>query len=195
MTRAKRTLPEHVLELIAVIEQLVVPLEVPYAIGGAVAMSAHGYRRHTDDVDLFVAAEHSPAVLRALREGGMLVSAMMAPHIYVAKFADETDPDVRIDILVPDADPELSAIEMHTIATLLGREVHVFTPEMIALSKFYSERPEDHRDLQKMLASGIFDLQEARRLLGLMDPGAVAALDDEVLSYRKKVGRPRQRRP
>jgi len=194
MTRRKLLLPEHVFELVQIIETAVVPLGVSYAIGGAVAMNVHGYRRHTDDVDLFVNEEDRPTVLRALRGAGLVTSAMMAPYVYIAKFPEETDPDIRIDVLVPEADPELSAIEMPVLAKILDAELRIFTPEMIALSKFYSERPEDHRDLQKMWELGLLDVPALRRLLSLMDPEAVGVFDAETRSFSEKMGRKRPKR-
>jgi hypothetical protein len=197
MDTKKLLLPEHVFELVQIIERAVPPLGVSYAIGGAVAMNVHGYRRHTDDVDLFVGEQDRPTVLRALRAAGLVTAAMMAPYIYIAKLPNETDPNIRIDVLVPEDDPELSAIEMPAFAKILDTELRIFTAEMLALSKFYSERPEDHRDLQKMWELGLLDVTELRRLLSLMDSGAVEVFDAETRSFSEKRGRqrPKRKRP
>jgi len=198
MTRRKMLLPGHVVELLEVLERSLTPLQIPYAIGGGVALNAHGYRRHTDDVDVFIREEDRALVLRALRVAGLVTATVMSPFMYMAKFPDETDPEIRIDVMVPAGDPEISAIEMAVRTELpeMGSEIPLFDPEWLALSKFYSNLPEHRRDLQKMWELGLFDVREARRRLGLMDPDSAPDFDAELRSFeRKDSGRNRPKRP
>jgi hypothetical protein len=65
----------------------------PYAIGGALAMGVHGYRRTTDDVDAYV--EHKDRIewVRALRDQGLTVAPLFAGVHYVAYLPEHNDPE------------------------------------------------------------------------------------------------------
>lgn len=193
MTKIYKTkaLPSHVQQLLNVVTRVIPPLGVSYAVGGAIALGLHGYRRHTDDVDLFVSSEHCSEALHALRAAGMSVSDVSSPTHYFAKFPQETDPDIRIDVLVPFGDPEISAIEMPVTAQTEDTEFLIFSAEFLALSKYFSGRADDLRDLSKMDELGIVNLTEARRLLALMyDEDAAEAqvkeFNEELRGLREK---------
>jgi len=162
-----------------------------YAIGGALAMEAHGYSRSTKDVDLFVLHEDAHAVLRALRMKGMTVTPVFAPHHYVATIPGTTDIERRIDVLVPSGEPELSAIEWAESKPLFGKNVLVFPVNLLAVAKGYSTRPEDETDLAAMLARGMFYPQEVSAIIATVDPDGAEQFDKLIGRIQKQ----RERRP
>ena len=54
MARNKSWVSHEVQQLLDLFLAAAATVGRPYAIGGALAMGAHGYRRHTDDVDAYV---------------------------------------------------------------------------------------------------------------------------------------------
>lgn len=191
----KDIMDPRVADLVRVVARAIDPLGVPYAVGGAVALGAHGVRRHTADVDVFALEADRPRIARALRTEGMQVSPIFEPHHYIARRPDEDDPEVRIDLLFPADDPELSGIEAPVRAQVAGAELSVFSANMLALTKFYSDRIKDRADLAAMIQSGAFDPGEVRPLVAHMDPERVAEWDESIAELSKpRRGRPRPRR-
>ena len=162
-----------------------------WAIGGAMGMQAHGVRRYTNDIDVFVDPERRLDMLRALRSAGLTVSPVFAPHHYVARLPEHDDPEIRIDVLVPEDDPEVSAAYMAVHATLAKWKFPVFTPEMLVIAKFYSDQPGAVDDISRMLDAGIVDRVEAVRLLALMDKKDAA----ELAKLFAAIGKPKTARP
>lgn len=168
---------------------------VPYAVGGALAMQAHGVRRYTSDLDVFIEEEHRFDLLRALRKQGFEIMPVFEPHHYVALLPQHADPSIRIDVLVPADDPEVSAIHMAQVQPLGDELTPVFSPEMLVLAKFYSDQPGARDDIARMLNAGIVDRDEAVRLLSLMDEQDardLASLFRE-LAAPKRRARPRRK--
>jgi hypothetical protein len=149
-----------------------------YAIGGAVAMAAHGYARYTSDVDLFVDEDSRAKVLRALRAQGLSVEPVFEGIHYVARRPGALDPELRIDVLVPYDDPDWSAVAAPDEATISGLTFSVFPPELLVLSKFYGvDNPQYLADIFKMHHRGAFNATLARRYLSEMDPDKVPEWD------------------
>jgi hypothetical protein len=146
----------------------------PYAIGGALAMGVHGYRRHTDDVDAYV--EHKDRIewVRALRDQGLTVAPLFAGVHYVAYLPEHNDPEIRIDLLVPAEDPDLSAVEVPDSATIAGRPAEVWPLDLLVIAKYRSTRPEDNADVDKMFERGLFDPASVRRIMLHMGEASLA---------------------
>jgi hypothetical protein len=137
----------------------------PYAIGGALAMGVHGFRRQTDDVDAYVNHEDRVEWIRALRRQGLTVTALFAGVHYVALLPEHGDPEIKIDLLVPAEDPDLSAIEVPDSATIANRNVEVWPLDLLVIAKFRSTREEDHADVAKMFERGLFDPKSVRTIM------------------------------
>jgi hypothetical protein len=154
----------------------------PYAIGGALAMGVHGYRRHTDDVDAYVVYKDRVEWVRALRDQGLTVTPLFAGVHYVAILPEQKDPEIRIDLLVPAEDPDLSAVEVPDSATIAGRPVEVWPVDLLVIAKFRSTREEDHADVIKMFERGLFDPKSVRSIMRHMGEVSLAQ------RFRKKYG-------
>jgi hypothetical protein len=183
----------RVLELIRRTASALEPLNVPYAVGGAVAMAAHGYARYTSDLDVFALDESKSSIFRALRKEGFTVEPLMSPMHYVAFLREHGDPTVRVDILFPADEPALSAVEYPVTVHIAGTDVNlkVFPIDMLVAAKFYSDRPQDLHDIAAMLERGIFEPDEVHRLIGSIDPEGAT----DFATLIQELRRPRRRRP
>lgn len=168
-------------------------LNVPYGIGGALAMRAHGYSRETTDVDVFALDESRGPIIRALRSHELTVAPVFQPFHYVAYDPVYGDPEIRIDMLFPASEPELSGIEYAERKMIAGINTRVFPVNLLVASKFYSDRDEDHRDIGAMLHRGIFDPSEVERLIASVDPEGAADFHAEVAAALRP--RPVRKRP
>jgi len=148
-----------------------------YAVGGALAMSAHGYVRQTSDVDAFLLDEHRLEWLRAARSVGLIVDEVFSKVHYMAFFPRHGDPRIRIDMLFPADEPELSAVEYPVRASIGGIATNVFPLALLAIDKFASDRPEDHRDFERMLHLGMFDPADLRVIIASFDPDMAKRFD------------------
>jgi hypothetical protein len=137
----------------------------PYAIGGALAMGAHGYWRQTDDVDVYVDYKDRVDWVRALRDQGLTVTPLFAGVHYVAYLPEHKDPEIRIDLLVPAEDPDLSAVEVPDSMTIAGRPVEVWPIDLLVIAKYRSTRDEDHVDVAKMFERGLFRPASVRSIM------------------------------
>jgi hypothetical protein len=174
VSKKRQSLEPRVLQLVHDVAEAIAPLGVDYAIGGALAMAAHGVRRYTSDVDVFAKDEDRPAIMRALRAQGLETATIMSPFHYIAYRPEHADPEVRIDVLFPAGEPELSAVEFADRGMVGDVELNVFPVDLLVASKFYSDRPEDGYDIKKMLNMGAFDPAAVEKLIASIDPeGAV----------------------
>lgn len=193
MTTTKLTLGPTVQKLLDIIASSIDRVEgLDYAIGDAIAMGAHGYRRHTSDVDLFAAEADRNRVLRTLREAGLEVAAVVGPSHYMAYDPDDNDVEARIDVMFPAGDPELSAVELPTRKNVYGHPLNIFPVSVLVLSKFYSDRQKDEMDIAEMYNAGVFDPDEVRRVLAGYDPARLGQYGEMLESFRRK---PRRTRP
>jgi Nucleotidyl transferase of unknown function (DUF2204) len=146
----------------------------PYAIGGALAMGAHGYRRNTDDVDAFVQHKDRIEWMRALKKQGLVVSTLFAGVHYVARLPDEPDPNIRIDLLVPAEDPDTSAVEAPDLSMIADRQVEIWPIELLVITKFRSTREKDNADVAEMFELGLFDSEIVRSIMLHMNETSLA---------------------
>lgn len=131
-------------------------VDSPYAIGGALAMAAHGYSRQTSDVDVFLEHGKVAAWSRALREECLCVERVVGGIHYVAT-APEYPASVRIDLLFPFDDPEWSAVQFPEKGSIAGVRAEVFPVALLVAAKFQSSRESDHADVEALYELGLFD--------------------------------------
>ena len=149
---------------------------VEYAVGGALAMSAHGYTRATDDVDLFFPEESRQKALRLLRTQGLQVVAIADPFHY-AVFPNKTDPSDRLDLMFPSAEHDVSAAEFPDEAVVDGVTLPVWPMALIVAAKLMSTRPKDKQDLLALRDRALYEPKEVLKILKHMgEPEAIAEL-------------------
>ena len=178
-------------KLLRITLQAVHAAEIPYAIGGALAMEAHGLSRSTKDVDIFVKPDNAFALLRALRVLGLTVIPIFEPHHYAAYLPKNTDPEARIDILVPAGEPELSAIEWSETKSIFGIDAEVFPVDLLVFAKAYANRPKDELDLAMMMARGMFDQKHVSDLIRSVDPDGADEFDRLIKRITRKTDKRR----
>lgn len=144
----------------------------PYAIGGALAMSAHGYTRQTTDVDAFVLYADRGLWGNALRAQGLSFSPVFPGVHYTAGNPAHASLDIRIDLVVPADDPELSAVECPEKGEIGGIHADVFPMSLLVIAKSLSERDVDHADVDAMYERGLFDPREVARVMRRVDSRA-----------------------
>ena len=179
-------------------------LEVPYAIGGAVAMAARGFERATKDVDVFFIGDEGQAeLLAAFREAGLHVSEFHEPFHYGVFPRRITDPDVRVDLLFTWDPAEIEAINTATPATLGALAFRAMTASAVAAVKFEADegvaRAKDQGDVRRLLRLGLAKPDEVVQLLTRAqrphrEVAAFAAYAREVLGpTRRAPSRPAKR--
>jgi hypothetical protein len=177
----------RVRELLRAFLAMAKEVKKPYAIGGALAMRAHGYARQTSDVDVFLRDRDRLAWLRAARTQGLTVDRVFSGHHYMAFFVKHRDPRVRIDLLFPAAEPAVTAIRKSEEKTIdRGIVARVFGVELLTIEKFTSDRPEDQRDVEAMFDLGLVEPETVRFLLRSVDPGAVPRWNRFVVARERK---------
>lgn len=166
-------------ELLRRLAQAVDGLPLAYAIGGATAMAVHGYERQTQDVDVFTTDRDRGRLLRALRQAGLDITPISEPFHYFARLPGDPDITRRIDIQVTYGEPELSGIEHAQPAG--PYRLNVFTPNLLALSKFYawdeSGAARHAHDLLAMRDVGLFDQDAVRDMLASVAPERLSTWD------------------
>ena len=166
------------------------PAGLQYAIGGATALEEHGYKRYTQDVDVFVLDQHLNSLMRVLTGVGLQVFAIQEPSHYAAKIPGDPEPERRIDVRVAYSEPELSAVEH----AFIGKEgLRVFDANLLAMVKFYAyDDSGDVRhafDLVAMHRRGMFDVNLVRSMMEAVDPERVEKYDTLIKSFQAS-GRP-----
>lgn len=159
---------------------------IPYAIGGALAMGAHGYPRGTLDVDVnvFVEIDGLPQVLGALRDLGAelddntSIAAARRDGMFVCRVEG-----LRVDVFVPSIPFSWEACDTR-VRLGAGQEALWFlAPEALAVFKLLFFRGKDRVDLERFVAvtAGRLDTAYVRRwICGMMgeDDERVQLWDD-----------------
>jgi hypothetical protein len=129
---------------------------IAHALGGALALGAHGVPRGTLDVDLnvFVTDEELPAVLAALQSLGVALPAAAAlararrDGMFVGTWAG-----MRIDVFVPSIPFSEEAGRTRVRMTDdAGNSVWFLSAEAITVFKLLFFRPKDLADLERLVA-------------------------------------------
>lgn len=151
------------------------PLDTEWAIGGAVAMAAHGYLRATTDIDIFVADEAREELFEGLEALGHRVRTVNEPLQYAVGPEDHE----HVEFLFPTDMPEVSAIWKPIDVIVKGEVMPMMRGEYLVASKLLIE-PDDPRfakDLGDLVAMHERGLIDGPKVLEVLDdcPGATAA--------------------
>jgi hypothetical protein len=140
-------------------------------------MGAHGARRFTEDIDVFVAAEDLDRVLatlmRSMRELGRMPADGPPKQVRLRSRRARTAAGVDVDLLVPVDAAEAWALATAVRARSFGRKVDVISPEALVVLKLRaylsgpdSARAGQHRaDAMRVLAEVKLDLATLRRFV------------------------------
>ncbi len=152
------------------------------AIGGAVAARDAGWRRYTDDLDVFARPVSAKRLVRALAAEGMKTFWITDSHGVAwleednaATTAKGEAPAVRIDVVSTITELEARAIRTAVEARTLGVPVKVFRPDHLAAIKFLAGRPLDLIDFDELIRLGV-DLERVRFIVATADETQVAAV-------------------
>jgi hypothetical protein len=143
--------------LVEVVTSLIDHLEaanIPYAFGGAIALSAWSEPRATTDVDLnlWVKDEELPAAVTILQQAGVSIELAEAQRgarergMFAAPHGS-----YRVDVFVPSVPFYDEALKRRLRVTLAERETWVLSPESLAVFKMLFFRPKDLVDLARLI--------------------------------------------
>ncbi len=166
-------------------------LRVPYAIGGGIAVIAHGVARNTSDVDAFVLARNRKKILGAVRRAGLTVDAAMDPFHYMAWDPSDNDLRIRVDILFSEEAREKFAVRHPAKVKVWGEEFNVFHPILLAAVKFATGEVRHRNDVRLMLDQGIVTAHTVRDALAVDDP----ALARSFVAWASRTPRRKKQNP
>jgi hypothetical protein len=161
------------------------------AIGGALAARDAGWRRHTDDVDVFARPVSARRLVKALRAHGVKTFWITDSHAVAwldednaASLAAGEAPSVRVDVLSTVTEPEASAIRTAIAPKRLGVPIRVFHPDHLAAIKYLAGRPKDLLDFDELIVRGV-DVERVRYLVATADPSKAPAMMARVRKLTK----------
>lgn len=132
--------------LIAELDALLAAARLDYAIIGGVAVSLHGQRARTRDVDVLVAGD--PAALEAL--GKLAVERGWRPerlgHWHLRLWRDR----LYADVVLAEVELQHATIHHARRARIADVEVPVAAPEHLCALKLLARRPRDLRDVAEV---------------------------------------------
>jgi hypothetical protein len=148
---------ERLESLVEVVTSLIDHLEssqMPYAFGGAIALSAWSEPRATTDVDLnlWVDDAQLPEAVKLLREAGVAIELEAAVRgsrergMFAAPHGS-----YRVDVFVPSVPFYDEALKRRMRVTLAMRQTWVLSPESLAVFKMLFFRPKDLVDLARLI--------------------------------------------
>lgn len=165
---------------------------IPYAIGGALALGAHGFPRSTADVDLsvFVPEDQLDRLFDALERAGCMFERAAARRAIerIALFTVRRG-HVLVDVFVSFHPHHHEALARRVALPCPdGRERWFLSPEDLAVHKLALARPKDVLDLERLFAARGSDLDVAyvRRWIEAITPegdSRRATLDDLVSRF------------
>jgi hypothetical protein len=166
---------------------------IPYAIGGALALTMHGYVRATHDVDLnvFCEPEGLPRVLTVLERLGLKFDARQAAREAETEgWFTAWDGAVAVDLFVPSIDFSWEALRSRVNLDFLGAPAWFLSAEALCVFKLLFFRTKDLADLEQLvLASKAINHAAVRatisQLMGEDDPRC-RAWDDVVARFGNK---------
>lgn len=127
---------------------------VPYAIGGAIALTMHGFPRATRDVDVNVFCEPSelPTTLAALQRAGLALDAQRASAEAAAEgWFTAWDGAIRIDVFVPSIAFSWEAMGSRVQLPFLGQSIWFLSAEALSVFKLLFFRTKDLADLEQLV--------------------------------------------
>ena len=170
---------------------------IPYALGGALALGAHGVPRGTLDVDLnvFVDDDELQPVIACLQDLGVELDASAAracasrDGMFVGNWHG-----MRIDVFVPSIPFSVEAGRTRVLLTDAEEEAIWFlSPEALAVFKLLFFRPKDVADLERLVAVRGEELDHSyvrRWMVDMMGEGdeRVVTWDDLVRRFAATAG-------
>ena len=187
-------LADVVLRLGSLFEQL----GVPYAIGGAVAVSFWGVPRTTQDADCLVAV---PAVTYqrladALNAAGFVIDRALAPQpVTVEALLQQVRDDqymtlvcraTSVELFVPVVPLQHSILKRAVGRSFHGHTIRVTTPEDLILLKMAFHRHKDLQDIKGLLhvQKGLLDLAYLRHWSArMLEESSARELDELIATY------------
>jgi len=165
--------------------------QLPYAIGGALALGVHGVSRSTQDVDLnvFARADQLDALLAVLQANGVQLDAAKARAEGLTDgvffcWAGAT----RIDVFLPSIDLSWEALRTRVSIAVQGRATWFLSAELLSCFKLLFFRPKDLMDLERLVATApSLDAARVRSLIVEAmgeDDERVRAWDDIVRRFK-----------
>ena len=127
---------------------------VPYAIGGAIALTMHGIVRATRDVDVnaFCSMAEVPQVLEALRKAGCALDAAKASaEAQQEGWFTAWDGAIRVDVFVPSIDFSWEAKDTRVQLDFLGEPMWFLSAETLCVFKLLFFRTKDLADLEQLV--------------------------------------------
>lgn len=158
---------------------------IPFAFGGALALSAWSEPRATRDIDLnvWVGASEIGSALETLSHAGIALDDAAARREAVERgmFVGHGG-DYRVDVFVPSIPFYDEALRRVCRVPFAGRTIPVLSAETLAVFKLLFFRPKDLVDLERLLQirGGNFDDAFVRRAVADMmgeDDDRIAAWD------------------
>lgn len=197
------TIPHHSQRTLLKVKTALDDLEADWAIGGAVAMAAHGYTRETADVDLFIGDDVREDLLAHLAADPSLdVIELMAPfHYGVVPKGGSTA--ARLDLLFPALGIESLAVMAARRAPVFGHDMPVWPLQHIVAAKLVTDpqvdparAARDAQDLRELRDRGLIDVPRVHELLeDVRDRGARRRLAELTAPARPKPGPAKTPRP
>lgn len=127
---------------------------VPYAIGGAIALTMHGVVRATRDVDVnaFCAPDDVPRVIEALSKVGLQVEPARALAEATGEgWFSAWDGPIRIDVFVPSIGFSWEARDTRVQLDFLGHPMWFLSAEALCVFKLLFFRNKDLADLEQLV--------------------------------------------
>jgi hypothetical protein len=145
---------ESLVEVVTTLIDRLEAAELPYAFGGAIALSAWSEPRATTDVDLnlWASDDELPRAVTLLQEAGVeieLTEAMRGARER-GMFAGPRG-SYRVDVFVPSVPFYDEALGRRVRVTLADRQTWVLSPESLAVFKMLFFRPKDLVDIARLL--------------------------------------------
>jgi hypothetical protein len=163
--------------------------KIPFAVGGGIALNAHGVRRETTDVDAFLRDKDRARVRKAMLGAGFRIGRIHPPFHYIAMLPSVRDPDIRVDLMYPATEPELSAIANPVELEVWGECVPVFPVELLVIAKLQAvadapgRATQDSADIEALYNNGAFEPATVQYLLDSHAPELIPV-------FRKIIRRP-----
>lgn len=188
------TTTHHSHETLRKVKKALDDLEADWAVGGAVAMAAHGYTRETADVDVFIGDDVREELLARLAADESLdVIELMAPfHYGVVQKGGSTA--ARLDLLFPALGIESLAVMAARRASVFGESIPIWPLPHIVAAKLVTDpqvdparAAKDAQDLRELRDRGLIDVLRVHELLeDVRDRGARQRLAELTAPARPK---------
>ena len=167
------------------------------AIGGGVAVAAHGYRRDTADVDAFFHDADRGKIIREVRRSTApsdVLDEIDPSHWILVPEGNSTDE--KIDLMFAVGDPEKSAIESSVVLPYHGVNIPVFPVDLLVAAKFLAGRedPKDVLDALSLLRRGTYEVSDVQSRLTQMGMPEEAEAFPKLIEYLEKIPRQKPRK-